>query len=432
MKSNLSPTLFYNIYRWLIWPLLFLAFNTLALFNPKIRQGLKMRAGQPWLKWTRGQKPVWIHCASGEFEYAKPVIRLLKSRFPETKILVTYFSPSVAQAAAKFQGVDFATPLPWERASDLKAFIQHHEPRALLIARTDTWPEMLRQAKEAGIPSLLFSATLSAQSGRAKGLGRWASKAVFENLDGIFCVTSDDALVFSELGFKDRTQVAGDTRYDQVMERLRNPKPIKESLFTGQNPNDILVAGSSWPEDEAVLIELMVKDPELRLVLVPHEPTESHISSLTSLLAENKMTWIRYSQAATWPSETRVLIADQIGILAELYEKGRFAFVGGSYRKTVHSVMEPLAAGSLTFVGPLHTNNREAIEFKTIPISGEQGKRLTCVQVATDASEFAGFLTEARSMSGDQIQAASQAIRVQIQKRSGKSTAVVDWVAKYL
>ena len=227
---------------------------------------------------------------------------------------------------------------------------------------------MLRQATEAGIPSLLFSATLSSQSGRARGLGRWASRVVFNHLSEIFCVTNEDREVFSELGFADRTKIAGDTRYDQVMERLRNPKPIKDGLFSDQSYDDILVAGSSWPEDETVLTELMILNPELRLVLVPHEPTESHISSLTGQLAEKKITWVRYSQAAAWPKEARILIVDQIGILAELYEKGRFAFVGGSFRKTVHSVMEPLAAGSLTFVGPLHTNNREALEFRTVPI----------------------------------------------------------------
>ena len=104
--NRLSTAIFYAVYRSLLWPLLFLAFQFLGFFNSKIRQGLAMRKGQPWLKWKRAEKPIWIHCASGEFEYAKPVIHRLKSLSPKTKILVTYFSPSIAAAAAKY---------PWRR-----------------------------------------------------------------------------------------------------------------------------------------------------------------------------------------------------------------------------------------------------------------------------------------------------------------------------
>ena len=389
-----------------------------------------MRKNQPWLKWDSRQKPIWIHCASGEFEYAKPVIRALKSRYPALKIMVTYFSPSVANAAAKYPGVDFAAPLPWERADDLKEFIRHHEPRALLIARTDTWPEMLKQAHDSEIPTLLFSATLSPQSGRARGLGQWISRIVFGNLSAVFCVTSEDRDVFSALGFADRTTVAGDTRYDQVMERLQNPKPLKDALFSEQPREFVLVAGSSWPEDEIVLLELAAREPELRLVLVPHEPTDSHIASIISQLSQKGLTCVRYSQATTWPRATRVLVVDQVGILAELYEKGRFAFVGGSFRKTVHSVMEPLAAGCITFVGPLHANNREALEFRTLQIAADT--ELTCVQSVKDVPEFSKFLHEALEMSPQKAHEASRSIREQIKKRSGKSAAVVDWVSKYL
>lgn len=428
-------TVFFSLYRHLLFPLLMFAMKAAARFsgeNNKIREGLKLRARDdsgtwPWLACTKGQRPVWIHCASMEFEYAKPVITALKARFPDLKIMVTYFSPTVAQAARRFPGVDFACPMPWDRPAIWREFLCHHEPRALLLARTDTWPEMLRQTREHGIPSLLFSATLAAESGRARGLGRLMSRIVFSDLTEIFCVSKEDKEVFDSLGLQPTTHVriAGDTRYDQVQARLSKPKSIKQNLFLTM-PTPTLVAGSTWSEDESVLlnvIQSMQKGHErVRFVLVPHEPTAAHLTELEDRLQTFGLRSVRYSSASTWEANT-VLIIDQIGILAELYAQGTYAFVGGSYRKTVHSVMEPLAAGCLTFVGPLHSNNREALEFATQAL--RPGSHLTMVQPARDADEFQRHLEHALA----EFDASARAsIQEEIRRRSGKTELVVQWL----
>lgn len=422
---------FFALYRTLVWPTLKCAFTLLAVFHPKVRAGLRMRTrkGQnglaPWLMEPKGTRPIWIHCASGEFEYAKPVITLLKKRHPEQKILVTYFSPTFAKAVQSFPGVDLSCPLPWDRPKDLRAFLNWHKPLALMIARTDTWPEMLRQAKRAGLPTFLFSATLQAQSGRARGLGKWLSKNAFAFLDQIDCVSEDDFKVFKELGAGNRTQVAGDTRYDQVIARLQSPKPLREEIFQGVNTENCFVAGSTWPEDETVLIEAaaILKEKSLRFILVPHEPTDDHLEALEEEISERGLKSIRYSAAQTW-NQGEILIVDKIGILAELYLKGRFAFVGGSFRKTVHSVMEPLAAGCLTWVGPKHFNNREALLFQSIQI----GDGFSAVMVCEDAASLARALENA---SQSQLNFSS-AIRSAVEKRTGQSERVVEWVERHV
>lgn len=438
--SDFSRQVFFFLYRWFLWPLLKTSFRTLALVNEKIRRGLEMRKAtpssfnggqvtEPWLACETKQNPIWIHCASGEFEYAKPVIFRLKGSGPDAmpgvKILVTYFSPSIAKTAQAFKGVDFACPLPWDEAESLKRFIAWHQPRALLIARTDTWPEMLRQAHQARIPSLLFSATLPAESGRARGLGRWMSRAAFSYLDAIYCVSDEDRRVFASLGFADRTETRGDTRYDQVIARLQSPKPLREEIFAGVEPKHCFVAGSTWDEDEEVLIAMADKTRSwLRVILVPHEPTPQHLQHLEARLQAMGLASVRYSSASRWPEAT-VLLIDQIGILAELYLRGRFAFVGGSFRKTVHSVMEPLAAGCLTFVGPLHLNNREAIEFKGLKVKDAQG--LTCVESVASASEMVVRLERAKALPPSARDGLPGAIQSEIQSRSGKSKAVAKW-----
>lgn len=409
-------------------PLLIFIMRTLAKFNPKISEGLKMRESHngvaPWLALPSETRPIWIHCASGEFEYAKPVITRLK-KVVNAPVLVTYFSPSIKRAVETFPGVDMSSPLPWDTAEDWKSFFAHHRPRVLLIARTDTWPEMLKQTRLHKIPSLLFSATLVANSGRAKPLSRVLSKIVFKNLDEIYCVTQDDLEIFTDLGCGYKTSVIGDTRYDQVIARLQNPKPLSPFL---KKDSPVLVAGSTWPEDEEQLVPALAKlKGRLRAILVPHEPHLDHVKELERLCERKGLSVERYSKLTSeWKAD--VLVIDQTGILAELYQLGTFAFVGGSFKKTVHSVMEPLAAGCPTFVGPLHLNNREAVSFQDV----ETPSGLPSVIVAQDVDDFARKLALLVDVSPSVLDQTRSFIKNEIQKRSNKSDAVVSWVRDHL
>ncbi len=303
---------------------------------------------------------MWIHAASGEFEYAKPVIRLLKERHPETPVLVTYFSPSFQKQVESFEGVTLACALPLDLKGPLQHFIKNYRPRILLIARTDLWPEMLAQAKYAGIPTVLFSATF----GRLSFLQRLIKSFALKNVDRVFCVSDIDTENLRALPTPPPGETLGDTRYDQVLERLRKPKEHKPFAHF-KVPT--LVAGSTWPEDENELLQAcanFIQEGRLRLILVPHETTKEHIRFLCSELERLKLPFERYSDVAI-PSAP-VVIVDVVGILAEIYQLGDLAFVGGSFRRSVHSVMEPLATGLLTAVGPYHHNNREASEFMKI------------------------------------------------------------------
>lgn len=415
MKSQI----FYGLYRMCLYPLARLLFAVLSATNKKVRRGLELRQNRPWLRKPDdfSSETFWFHCASGEFEYAKPVITRLKRAHPDCRVLVTYFSPTYATAVEKFADVDFATPLPWDTPKDLTAFIRAQKPVCLMIARTDTWPELLRQARKSGLPTLLFSATLSPTSARVRNpFVRWMTQAVFENLDAIFCVDDADLICFQQIGFGDRTRVAGDTRYDQVIARLENPKSIREDLFENRAREKTIVCGSTWPEDEAFLLQAARDCREWNFVIVPHEPTEDHLKDLESRSSELGLVAVRYSKAKSW-TEGNLLLIDKIGILAELYQKGFVAFVGGSFKKTVHSVMEPLASGALTLVGPYHHNNREAVEFSKI----EKG-RVSIVTVVRSADEIVKALNSFESL-GDE----SQNIRREVQRRAGKSDLVIEW-----
>ncbi|MES2963229.1 MAG: glycosyltransferase N-terminal domain-containing protein [Bdellovibrionota bacterium] len=409
---------FYPLYRLFLGPLSRLLFRIASAFDPKIRRGFELRRkvdGKPAWKTPPLERPVWIHCASGEFEYAKPVVLRLKER--GIPVLVTYFSPTYVENIRKFPGVSSVVPLPWDRKSEMNAFLDHHRPRVLLVARTDVWPEMAWATRERSIPSLLFSATLTASSGRARGLGRWMGRHVLSELREVWCVSEGDRYVFSTIGVG--ANVRGDTRYDQVRARLAAPKPFRSELFL-DDPRPVFVAGSTWTEDETVLIDVVKElKSQVRFVFVPHEPTAEHLSELESRLKAKGLSSCRYSTAKNWKDD--VLVVDQVGILAELYLTGRFAFVGGSFRKTVHSVMEPLAAGCLTFVGPLHVNNREALELKAITA----WNGLTCVEAVDSAPAMIKRLRVALQTDPKFL---SAKISAEIEARGGASDRVVEWI----
>lgn len=426
-------------YRILFFPLLFVGFWICSLFDKKIKKGFQLRRKvdgvYPWLAFPKQTQPVWFHCASGEFEYIKPVIKKLKEARPDQKILVTYFSPTYADNIKTFKGVDMACPLPWDRWSSVKEFLLHHRPRCLLISRTDVWPELLHQCYSKGILTLLFSATLSEKSSKVSHhVFRAAFRWMYSYISGVYCVSEKDKENFSKIVDPLNLHVIGDTRFDQVQERLKTPKNVRREL----NPNfkqetflekihikdkpfePIFVAGSTWDEDEAVIIPAVNKvRKSLRLMLAPHEPTPQHLEEIKYRFHALDWPYILYSEATHWPHET-ALIIDQVGILADLYGWGQMAFVGGSFRKTVHSVMEPLASGCLTFVGPYHQNNREALEFKNLKYEDT-----FFVQEIQSSEQLHQKIVDATSLDFTKFQ---EDLKTEMLKRTGASKAVVDWI----
>lgn len=363
------------------------------------------------------KRPFWIHAASGEIEYARPVIRELKQRFPEIPILVTYNSPSAKKILQSIPQIDAWCAQPWETPWSCREFIKRFQPRAWLVARTDVWPEIALTVSRHKIPALLFSATFAENSSRLRGFGLLLNRFALENLSQIFVVSADDQLNLAKLNLSVPVEIKGDTRFDQVFHRLENPKDIKLKLRPQTN-EPIFVCGSTWPEDEKVIISALA-DVHIRTIIAPHEISENHLQNLASELKKRGRTSCRYSQVEAW--STDVLLIDSIGILAEIYQWGHMAFVGGSFRKQVHSVMEPLAAGLPVLVGPFHRNNREAIAFQGVPYA--HGKLVTCIQQSAELSaELKKILSQ------NETTEIKEQIQQLIKKQSGATAHVAAWV----
>lgn len=358
--------------------------------TPKLKKGYLLRQKQngrsPWLEYKAPKSPYWFHCSSGEYEYALPLIRLIKSKNPDQPIIVTYFTPSYLPRLSKDPWIDAYMPSPWDTPQHLQEFLKHHQPKALLIARTDFWPEMLEQCQLQDIPRFVFSMTFNKKLG---GLGKHFILEQLRKISGFFLVNDADKAALEEHLPLAETFVMGDTRYEQCLFRLSQKQPLKIS-----KPNaPLFLCGSTWPEDEKALLPALSElQARMSLILVPHEISEGHLSQLESNLKSKGLRPQRYSQVSEqtpW-NPTSLLIVDEFGLLAHLYSLADVTFVGGSFKKQVHSVMESLACGCLTLVGPHHSNNREALTFKTWP-----KERRSAVRVLTgDPNSFAGQIIE--------------------------------------
>lgn len=328
-------------------------------------------------------RPLWIHASSGEIEYARSLIRLVREKHPHIPVMITHSSLS-SRASLEKLDVELAGVIPLDEASCVQNFIHLTQPRALLVARTDIWPTLLSELKKQNIPSYLFSATFASGSKKMQGLGLSVLRIALKNFKKIYFVSSaDEKLAHSH--FPDLNgQIMGDTRYDQVVYRLENSVPIS----IARHPQ-IFVLGSTWPEDETVLIPVaaQMQKQNWKFLWVPHEIHPQALAHLKKKLEKLNLQVAVLSEGVTndlW-QKNDVLLVDQIGVLASLYKLAYVAFVGGSFRKQVHSVMEALATGSPVIVGPYHTNNREALEFQelgAVKVAHNKAEMISCLEAS--------------------------------------------------
>lgn len=344
-----------------------------ALFLPKMREAVAGRRGGAgrWqaLSGALGAPPVWFHVASvGEYEQARPVITAIESARPDIPIMITFSSPSGYEFARRREttgegAIRFIDYLPFDTASRMRACLDAAKPRLLVFVKFDLWPNLVWETHDRGVPMVLVDATLSPSSRRLAFPARWLYADVYRRLDAILAISTDDAARFAaSVPRHPAITVAGDTRFDRVMERWNRRSAVPFDL-----PDDgarVLIAGSTWPADEERLLpaleRLLREDPGLRVVLVPHEPTPAHVEPLVRWAAGAGFP-ARTMHAGDGPDNARVVVVDVVGVLAEAYRKADVAFVGGAFSTGVHSVIEPAIAGIPVVFGPRHTNSFEAL-----------------------------------------------------------------------
>ncbi len=363
----------------------------LALSRGKLGRGIRgRRASVPALRaWAeRRRRPdrplVWFHAASvGEGRQAEAVLTRIKAARPDWQLAYTFSSPSAERLAASLP-VDVAAYAPFDAPRDVAAALDALRPTALVFGATDIWPELARQAAARGVALGLVSATLAPTSSRRGWLARRLLAPAYAALGAVGAIDAADARALEDLGVPAGCiTLTGDTRHDAALARLAaadRSAPHLAAIAGAAGAPPLVLAGSTWPSDERVLLpargELRARGVPFRLVIAPHEPTQTHLNALEQRVREHlgpdaavvRLSFLLSSgnleplPPGNLPSgDLRVVVIDQVGILAELYLGASIAFVGGGFHgKGLHSVIEPAAAGVPVLFGPRHGGSRDA------------------------------------------------------------------------
>lgn len=338
----------------LMWPLYYagvyamvFAIRISSLWNEKSRLWLSGR-----LKWKeelakippKKSKRIWFHVSSlGEYEQARPVIQEIVASKPATEIILSFFSPSGFQARKnKEQG--YVIYLPADLPGNAENFIRQLKPDLAVFVKYDLWPGYLNALIKKQIPSLLISANWIPGKMHAS----WAfplNHQLLLKFERIFFQRHHDLKYFQEKGFRN-IEVAGDTRIDRTLDlpneiEIRIPVNLKNVSYD-------LVAGSTWPSDEALIIHAIEK-LNLRAIIAPHDVSVSNIERLKRSLP-GKFDVLSELQSSS-PSNP-VLIIDTIGLLSVLYHLGKIAYVGGGFGKGIHNILEPASHARPVLFGP--------------------------------------------------------------------------------
>jgi 3-deoxy-D-manno-octulosonic-acid transferase len=308
-----------------------------------------------------------MHAPSvGEGLMARPVLEAWRQRHPEWQVAFSFFSPSAEAFAATLVPslADVSGVLPFDTARHAHAMLAALRPSLLCFAKLDLWPLLVAQAARDGVPVAMVSATVPAHSGRLHPVARAVLRDAYAALAGVGAVDEDSAARLTALGVpRARVTVTGDTRYDQVLARIAAMPPDApwRRIFT--DPRPTVVAGSTWPSDEAPLVaawrEVRAAVPAARLVVAPHEPTEAHLAPLAA--AANREGWQVARLGAPDAPRAEVVLVDRVGVLAELYAVAQVALVGGGFHQAgLHSVVEPAALGLPVVCGPQDAEQRDA------------------------------------------------------------------------
>ena len=311
----------------------------------------------------RARPLLWMHAPSvGEGLQARPVLDLVRARRPDVQLAYTHFSPSARDFASRLS-VDFSDVLPFDTTRASRAALEALAPDALVFSKLDVWPTLAREASVRGTRLGLISATLAAESSRLGGFATALLRDAYARLDCVGAISPEDADRLVALGVPHaRVTVTGDTRYDQVWARARTTALDSTLLAPLRSHRPTLVAGSTWPSDEAVLLRawsrLAARDGAVRLIIAPHEPTPAHIEPIERWARASGFRLARLGEAA---GDADVIVVDRVGVLGEVYALADVAWVGGAFHAAgLHSALEPAAFGAPVLFGPRHGASRDA------------------------------------------------------------------------
>ena len=333
----------------------------------------------------KNHNTIWFHAASlGEFEQARPIIEEIKKKYKNYKILVTFFSPSGYEIRKNYPLADVVCYLPLDSKSNATKFIETVNPKMAIFIKYEFWPNLLNELNRKEIPTILVSGILREKQLFFKSYGGFMRESL-KAFHHFFVQNPISKELLNSINFKNVT-VAGDTRFDRVSKILEQDNSL-DFINEFKNSQYTVVAGSTWQEDEALLINYINNDASEneKFIIAPHNIKSDAILDLQNAI--NKKV-IKYSDVITNGvkhslKEYQVFIIDTIGILTKIYAAADVAYVGGGLKTGLHNILEPATFGIPVIIGHKYDKFQEAVDL--VKIGG-------CISINTQEEFTTNFI----------------------------------------
>jgi len=396
-----------------------LAVLVASLFNSKAKQWIKGRKNifeRLQKELIINDKPlIWIHAASlGEFEQGRPLIEAIKKKHPKYSILLTFFSPSGYKVRKNYELADFVFYLPLDTPRNAKRFLEIAPIQLAVFIKYEYWYNYLNVIQKKEIPLVFVSCIFRPKQVFFKFYGSWFLKHL-KKVNWFFVQTTDSLNLLEKAEITSGSY-SGDTRFDRVASIAEQSKP-NELVSQFKGDSKLFLAGSSWPEDEALIYPLLNKFPDLKIIFAPHQIDTKHIREIEKKTNGRS---ILYSAAnAENILKKQILIIDNFGLLSSLYRYADYTLIGGGFGVGIHNTLEAATFGMPIYIGPNYEKFQEAKELI----------ELGAIEVVRDAETLEKSLLHFQAFPDKRL-AKGQIARKYVQSKTGATQHILQFLEK--
>ena len=353
---------FYNIFVFIASIIL----PFVAIFNKKIKLFVNGRSETfSEISKLKNLKTIWFHAASlGEFEQARPIIEEIKKKHPDYKILITFFSPSGYEIRKNYNLADVICYLPLDSKSNARKFVKEVNPTLAIFIKYEFWPNLLNELKVKEVPTILVSGILRENQLFFKTYGGFMKQSL-KAFHHFFVQDENSKKLLNSINLENVT-VAGDTRFDRVSKILEQNNSL-DFINEFKNNNYTIVAGSTWQEDEELLVDYINNKAleDEKFIIAPHNIKQEAIVELQKSFKKNTVLYSEPRHDLNL-KEYQVFIIDTIGILTKIYAAANVAYVGGGLKTGLHNILEPATFGIPVVIGNKYDKFKEAVDLVKI------------------------------------------------------------------
>lgn len=301
--------------------------------------------------------PVWFHCASlGEYEQAKPLIEKVKTENPESRVLVTFFSPSGYEVGKKDTLLNYVFYLPMDFRRNARRFVKIVQPEIAIFIKYEFWFNYMTELKMHQIPFYYVSAIFRPTQYFFRPFCSWFLEQL-RNASCFFVQNEESKKLLADKHIS-QVEVCGDTRFDRVYAISQQPYCL-QNIVDFKQDKKLIVAGSTWEPDETLLKQLFpALQNNYKLLIAPHEISRKE-EVLTLFKSFKTVTYTSCSVQSLTNAD--ILVLDTVGMLSKVYKYSDLSYVGGAFRTGLHNILEPGVFGVPLFFGPHYRHFNEAV-----------------------------------------------------------------------